>query len=114
MSDCLFCRMVRGEIPVKVFHENEHVLAFHDIHPQAPTHLLVIPKVHVESLAQLAEGHRALMAELLLAVQQVARAAGIEEAGYRTVANTGVHGGQSVFHLHFHVLGGRPLSWPPG
>jgi histidine triad (HIT) family protein len=99
---------------VKVFHENEHVLAFHDIHPQAPTHLLVIPKVHVESLAQLAEGHRALMAELLLAVQQVARAAGIEEAGYRTVANTGVHGGQSVFHLHFHVLGGRPLSWPPG
>jgi histidine triad (HIT) family protein len=114
MSDCLFCRIVRGEIPAKIVYENEHVLAFHDIQPQAPVHVLVIPKVHVESLAQLTGEHRELAAELLFAVQQVARITGIEGSGYRTVANTGAHGGQSVFHLHLHVLGGRPLGWPPG
>jgi histidine triad (HIT) family protein len=114
MSDCLFCRIIRKEIPAKILFETEHVLAFHDIQPQAPVHVLVIPKIHVESLAQLEESHRALAGELLLAIQRVARETGIEATGYRTVANTGAHGGQSVFHLHFHVLGGRPLRWPPG
>lgn len=114
MSDCLFCRIVRREIPAKIAYENDHVLAFHDISPQAPVHVLVIPKVHVESIAKLEDAHRGLAAELLLAAQQVARDNGVEATGYRTVANTGAHGGQSVFHLHFHVLGGRPLGWPPG
>ncbi|MDW8249828.1 MAG: histidine triad nucleotide-binding protein [Myxococcales bacterium] len=114
MSDCLFCRIVRGEIPAKVVYENDHVLAFHDIQPQAPVHTLVIPKIHVESLARLGAQQRELAAELVLGVQQVARLTGVESSGYRTVANTGAHGGQSVFHLHLHVLGGRPLSWPPG
>lgn len=114
MSDCLFCRIVRREIPAKVLYENEHVLAFHDINPQAPAHVLVIPKIHVESVAHLGENHRELAAELLFSTQQVARMLDVETAGYRIVTNIGEDGGQTVFHLHFHVLGGRSLSWPPG
>lgn len=112
MSGCLFCRIIRKEIPAKIALETERVLAFHDIQPQAPTHILVIPKEHVESLAQLGSGE--LGGELLMAAQRAAREAGVEAGGYRVVANTGVHGGQSVFHLHLHVLGGRPMGWPPG
>jgi len=114
MSNCLFCRIARGEIPAKIAFETDQVVAFHDVNPQAPVHVLVIPKTHVESLAALQDEQRGLAAELLLAVQRVARETGVEATGYRTVANTGAHGGQSVFHLHFHVLGGRPLGWPPG
>lgn len=114
MSDCLFCRIIHREIPAKIAYEDDQVLAFHDVHPQAPTHVLVIPKKHVESLDALTEADAGLAAALLAGVQRVARDTGIASTGYRTVANTGAHGGQSVFHLHLHVLGGRPLSWPPG
>jgi histidine triad (HIT) family protein len=113
-DNCLFCRIVRKEIPANLALETEHVLAFHDLHPQAPTHVLVIPKVHVASLDALTADHRDAAGELLLAVARVAREAGVAETGYRTVANTGDHAGQSVPHLHFHVLGGRRLGWPPG
>ena len=113
MTDsCLFCRIVRREIPAKVIHEDEHTLAFRDIDPKAPTHVLVIPKVHVESLNEIDDP--ALVGRLMLAAKQIAEAEGIAESGYRTVVNTGSNGGQTVFHIHVHLLGGRRLTWPPG
>ena len=112
MSDsCLFCRIVRREIPAAVVAETDGALAFRDIAPQAPVHLLVIPKVHVASLADATDG--ALLGEVALLAARVAREAGIAESGYRTVLNTGADGGQTVHHLHMHVLGGAPLGWPP-
>lgn len=113
-ASCLFCKIVAKQIPARVAFETDRVLAFHDIHPQAPTHVLVIPKEHVDSLEKLEAGQGELAAALLLGVQRAARDAGVAATGYRTVVNTGEHGGQSVGHVHFHVLGGRPLSWPPG
>lgn len=112
MSDCLFCRMVSGEIKPDTVFENEQVLAFRDIRPQAPVHVLVIPKRHVPTLNELDDP--GLMAELLSAVQSVARQEGLAESGYRTVVNCRQDGGQEVYHLHLHVLGGRRLGWPPG
>ena len=113
MTDsCLFCRIVRREIPAKVIHEDEHTLAFRDIDPKAPTHVLVISKVHVESLNEIDDP--ALVGRLMLAAKQIAEAEGIAESGYRTVVNTGSNGGQTVFHIHVHLLGGRRLTWPPG
>ena len=114
MSGCLFCKVVAKEIPAKVMFETDQVVAFHDINPQAPTHVLVIPKEHVASIEELNEGHQDLHHALWLAVQRVARERGIVQSGFRTVVNTGPHAGQTVFHLHVHVLGGRPLGWPPG
>ena len=111
--DCLFCKIVAGDIPADKVYEDEHVLAFNDISPQAPTHVLLIPKEHVVSVGALEEGQRELAANLMLAVPKVAAKLGISEA-FRTVANTGAEAGQSVFHLHLHLLAGRPLSWPPG
>ena len=111
-ESCLFCRIVRREIPAKVIHEDEHTLAFRDIDPRAPTHVLVIPKVHVASLNEVDDP--ALVGRLMLAAKQIAQAEGIGETGYRTVLNTGSNGGQTVFHLHVHLLGGRRLTWPPG
>jgi histidine triad (HIT) family protein len=113
-ASCLFCKMIRKEIPPRVALETEHILAFHDINPQAPTHVLVIPKLHIESLDALLAEHGELHAALLLGVQRVAREAGLVPGGYRTVVNTGPDAGQSVAHVHFHVLGGRPMGWPPG
>ena len=113
MSDsCLFCRVVRREIPAKVVHEDEHTLAFRDIDPKAPTHVLVIPKVHVATLNDATDAE--LLGRLLLSAKKVAADEGIAEAGYRTVVNCGAGAGQTVFHIHVHVLGGRSLSWPPG
>jgi len=112
--DCLFCKIVAGEIPAEVVHDDERLLAFRDINPQAPVHLLVIPKQHVASLADAEEAHRDLLGEALLLAQKVAFEEGISEAGFRTVINTGRDGGQTVGHLHLHVLGGRSLEWPPG
>lgn len=116
MSDdtCLFCRVVRGEIPADVVHETASVLAFRDIDPKAPTHVLVIPKKHVASIADAGDGDASLLGEVMLAVRDVARAEGLSEDGFRAVANTGDDGGQAVHHLHVHVLGGRRLDWPPG
>lgn len=111
-ADCLFCRIAAGEIPATRVAENEHCIAFRDIAPQAPTHVLVIPRVHVASLDRLESGE--LGAAVLLMAASVARAEGIAETGYRVVFNTNGHGGQTVHHLHAHVLGGRAMHWPPG
>ncbi len=113
MTDCLFCKIARKEIPAKLLFEDERLLAFHDISPQAPQHVLIIPKEHLTSLDDLRAEHQPLAAELLMAAPRVARELGLSH-GYRTVVNTGAHGGQSVFHLHVHVLGGRTMGWPPG
>ena len=113
MSDtCLFCRIVRREIPAKIVAENESCVAFRDIDPKAPTHVLVVPRRHVSSLAS-ATG-QAELGDLLLLASTVARQLGVEESGYRVVLNTGDDGGQTVHHLHAHVLGGRKMTWPPG
>jgi histidine triad (HIT) family protein len=113
MSDtCLFCRIVRREIPTTVVAETDAALVFRDVNPQAPFHVLVIPKRHVPSLADADD--RALLGELSLVAARVARDAGYGEQGFRTVVNTGPDAGQTVFHLHVHVLAGRALHWPPG
>ena len=111
-DDCLFCRIVRKEIPATIVLENEHVLAFRDIDPKAPTHVVVVPKVHVPTLDDATDAR--MLGELQLAAAAIARAEGIVEGGYRTVVNCGPDAGQSVFHLHLHLLGGRKLGWPPG
>jgi len=112
--DCIFCRIAGGEIPATLVLETPDVLAFRDLHPQAPTHLLVIPRRHVASLAHLTPEDEGLAGALLSAAAQVAREAGLEAKGYRVVTNIGDEGGQSVSHLHLHVLGGRAMGWPPG
>ncbi len=114
MSDCLFCRMVSGEIPVDRVLEFDDLLAIRDINPQAPHHVLILPRRHLASMDDLGPEDRALAGNLLLAAQQVARQEGFAEAGYRTVINTGPDGGQEIGHLHMHVLAGRRLQWPPG
>ena len=111
-ADCLFCRIVSGEIPATVVHETETVLAFRDISPQAPTHVVVIPKRHLADVTELA-ADAVLAADVLAGVAAVASSEGLA-AGFRVVFNTGVDGGQTVFHVHAHVLGGRHLGWPPG
>jgi histidine triad (HIT) family protein len=109
----IFKRIIDKEIPAKIIHEDDHCLAFHDVNPQAPTHVLVIPKKEIPSLAQLAAEDQALLGHLLLVVQKLASDLGLAN-GYRVVVNCGPDGGQSVDHLHLHLLGGRQLKWPPG
>lgn len=111
-DDCLFCRIVAGEIPATVVGESEHSLAFRDLEPQAPTHVLVIPRRHVANLGELAD-HAAELADAVVLARTVAAEEDLD-AGYRLVANTGAQAHQSVFHAHLHVLGGRDLTWPPG
>ncbi len=112
--DCLFCRIVAGEIPADVVHRTEDLLAFRDISPQAPVHILVIPTEHITSLEVALDDHRDVLGEMMLAARDIARTEGVAEAGYRTVMNTGDDGGQTVRHVHLHLLGGRALKWPPG
>ena len=112
-SDCLFCRIAAGEIPAEIVGEDERWIAFRDIQPQAPVHVLIVPRVHVESAADL-EFDTELAGELLRAAAVVARSEGLEQDGFRVVSNVGERSGQSVMHLHFHVLGGRRMHWPPG
>lgn len=112
--NCLFCRVIAGEIPADVVHRDDQSVVIRDINPQAPTHLLVIPQEHIESLDDASRKDDALLGHLLRVAARVANAAGIVESGYRTVINTGAGAGQSVFHLHLHVLGGRAMNWPPG
>jgi histidine triad (HIT) family protein len=116
MKTCLFCRIARGEMPVPLLWEDEDFLAFRDIDPKAPVHVLVVPRLHLGSLADLADGDAAYAGRFVQAIVQVARQEGLgdPERGFRLVANTGPEGGQSVPHLHGHVLGGRRLAWPPG
>lgn len=112
--DCLFCRIVAGEIPADFIHRDDRSVVIRDINPQAPTHLLVIPQEHIESLNDASQKDEALLGYLLRVAARVANASGLAEGGYRTVINNGAGAGQSVFHLHLHVLGGRPMNWPPG
>jgi len=114
VTDCLFCRIVAGEIPADIVARSDHALAFRDIDPKAPVHVLVIPTEHHDDVPSVAESDPALAAELLALAAQVARQEGVAVSGHRLVANTGLEGGQSVGHAHLHVLGGRPLGWPPG
>jgi histidine triad (HIT) family protein len=114
VADCLFCGIVTGDIPAARVGESERTLAFRDINPQAPTHVLVIPKDHYPDLAALAGAGGGLLAEVAAQAHQVAVAEGLAGSGYRVVFNTGREAGQTVFHVHAHVLGGRPLTWPPG
>jgi histidine triad (HIT) family protein len=119
VTDCLFCRMVAGEIPAEVVRETDRVFAFRDIDPKAPTHVLVIPKEHHPTAAALATADASLLAEVVLTAHAVAIQDGLvsdggTEPGYRLVTNTGPEAGQSVHHVHFHVLGGRRMAWPPG
>jgi histidine triad (HIT) family protein len=111
---CLFCRIAAGEIPSRSVHSDDLVMAFHDVAPAAPTHILVIPRGHIGSAAELSEAHGALLGRLFAVAAEVARSEGLAESGYRLVTNIGRDGGQSIGHLHVHLLGGRRLSWPPG
>lgn len=113
-ADCLFCRIASGEIPSDKVLENEHVVAFRDIHPQAPVHVLVIPRIHVASLMDLGASQSGVLQHCVEAIQEIARSLRLDATGFRVVTNHGAEAGQSVFHLHFHVLGGRPMRWPPG
>jgi histidine triad (HIT) family protein len=113
-TDCLFCKIVAGEIPANVIYQDDHVLAFEDINPQAPTHTLVIPREHIATLDELDEDKEAIAGKILVAARNIAREKGLDNRGYRLVANCLESAGQTVFHIHFHLLGGRSLGWPPG
>jgi histidine triad (HIT) family protein len=114
MSDCLFCKIAGGEIPSKKVYEDDTIFAFEDINPQAPTHILIIPKDHFASLKEVPGVKKDLLGHILLKARELAQAAGLDESGFRLVLNTGRDSGQAVFHIHFHLLGGRRMSWPPG
>ena len=116
MSDtsCIFCRIAAREIPSDIVHESDRIVAFRDTDPKAPTHILLIPKEHIASVAEVDDDHAAMLADIVQASTHLARAEGIDESGWRLVTNVGPGAGQSVFHLHFHLLGGRPMTWPPG
>jgi histidine triad (HIT) family protein len=113
-SSCLFCRIVAGEISAEIVHSSDTVVAFRDINPGAPTHLLLIPKEHIGDVRDLEDRHGGMLADLFQAASHLAKAEGVDERGWRLVTNVGRDAGQSVFHLHVHLLGGRSLSWPPG
>ncbi len=114
MAECLFCAIAAGEIPATTVLETDRILAFRDINPQAPTHVLVIPKEHYPTVAALAAADAGLLGEVIAGAHRIAEEEGVSETGYRVVFNTGAQAGQTVFHVHAHVLGGRPLAWPPG
>ena len=116
MSDrsCIFCKIAAREIPADIVRESDRVVAFRDTDPQAPTHILLIPKEHIVSLAEIEDVHGDVLAAIAQAAAHLARAEGIADDGWRLVTNVGPNAGQSVFHLHFHLLGGRAMSWPPG
>jgi histidine triad (HIT) family protein len=114
MDNCIFCKISEGQIPCKKAYEDERILAFHDIEPQAPVHILIIPKEHIESVSRLDKANIGIIADMIETANNLAAEYGIEKTGFRLVINTGSDGGQSVGHLHMHLLGGRSLAWPPG
>jgi len=116
MSDpsCIFCKIAAREIPAEILRESDRVVAFRDLNPQAPTHILLIPKEHIASLADVTDDHGAMLADIAQAATHLARTEGIDQTGWRLVTNVGPDAGQAVFHLHFHLLGGRKMLWPPG
>jgi histidine triad (HIT) family protein len=113
-KDCLFCRILSGDIPADIVYESDTAVAFRDVNPQAPTHVLVIPRKHIATINSLRAEDQSLVGSLYLAAQEIAHQEGIADDGYRTVMNCNTAAGQTVFHLHLHVLGGRTMSWPPG
>lgn len=113
-DNCLFCKIVAGEIPSGKVYEDDLCFAFNDIHPQAPTHILIIPKTHFDSLDKASSGDQGVLGHMMLTAAEIARAKGFSEDGYRVVVNTNRDGGQTVFHLHLHLLAGRPFIFPPG
>ncbi|MFZ5352888.1 MAG: histidine triad nucleotide-binding protein [Bacillota bacterium] len=114
MSDCLFCRIVKGDIPCEFVYKDERVVAFRDINPVAPVHILIIPIQHIQSVIALNKENAGVVADIFVAAQQLAEQMGLDKNGFRIVTNTGKDGGQTVEHLHYHLLGGRSLQWPPG
>jgi histidine triad (HIT) family protein len=114
MTDCLFCKMVAGDIKPDTVYEDDSVLAFRDLNPQAPTHILVIPKTHIATINDLEPENEALIGKLFLAARKIASDEGLADRGYRTLMNCNEEAGQTVFHIHLHLLGGRPMGWPPG
>lgn len=114
MTDCLFCKIAAGEIAAELVFKNDSVVAFRDINPQAPTHFLVIPRKHIATINEIAEDDRNLIGELYLVAAELARKEGFADEGYRVTMNCNEGAGQTVFHIHLHLLGGRPFSWPPG
>ena len=113
MTDCIFCRILKKEIPSKAAYEDETVYAFHDVNPQAPTHILIVPKKHIADINHITKENRLLVGDLIDRAKEIARQKKVED-GYRLVINNGAKAGQSVFHIHLHLLGGRRMSWPPG
>ena len=114
MSECIFCKIASGEIPAEIVFQDDVCLAFRDINPAAPVHVLVIPKEHMPTLNDLTPEHESITGHILTVANTIARDLGVAEDGYRVVANCNSDGGQAVFHIHFHLLGGRQLAWPPG
>ena len=114
MSDCLFCKMISKEIPVNLLYEDDRMIAINDINPQAPMHVLVIPKIHIATLNDLTTAHDGLVGDMTRRAAAIARERGYADRGFRTIFNTNREAGQTVFHLHLHVLGGRIFAWPPG
>lgn len=113
-TSCIFCMIAAREIPTEIMHESNRIVAFRDTDPKAPTHILLIPKEHIASIAEIGDDHGAMLADVAQAATHLARTDGIDQSGWRLVTNVGAGAGQSVFHLHFHLLGGRPMTWPPG
>ena len=111
---CLFCRIVTGEVPARLAYEDDEVIAFHDVAPRSPTHVLIIPRRHIASVGELTDADAPLVGRMVAVANEVARREGIAEQGYRLVSNVGPWGGQTVYHLHLHLMGGRPFTWPPG
>jgi histidine triad (HIT) family protein len=114
MSDCLFCKIINKEIPSEVVYEDDDLLAFNDIDPKAPTHVLIIPKKHITTMNDLTEKDNALIGQMFQAAKHIAKEKGLAEDGYRVVMNCNKKGGQAVYHIHLHLLGGRQMTWPPG
>lgn len=114
MNDCIFCRIINGQVPSQRVYEDDDVIAIRDINPQAPVHVLLMPKRHIASVLEAANGDAGLLGRIVLAAATVARQEGIAQRGFRLLTNTGPDGGQAVAHLHFHLLGGRRMAWPPG
>jgi len=114
MEDCLFCKIITGDIPADKVYETDKILAFRDINPQAPIHILIIPKIHLSTLNDIEPQHGEVVGELVRTASEIAKKEGIAEVGYRTTFNCNEAGGQTVYHIHLHLLGGRTFSWPPG
>lgn len=114
MTDCIFCKIANGQIPSDIIYEDDKVIAFKDLNPQSPTHILIIPKEHIESSNFIDEGNSHLIGHIFVIINKLAKQLGIDKEGYRIVNNCGENGGQTVSHIHFHLLAGRKLSWPPG